>query len=89
MGDTVVNFVWCLSVDNHIAFVEFGDEYGSEVNGPDSVIRFIQTDGVSLQGSGEEEQLVFESERTSIGYEFDQEVTGILDGRQSVWIGSR
>lgn len=70
--------------DNHVAFVHFGQEDGSEVDGPDSVVGFFKVDVVFFHGVGNKEQLVFQPEGAGVGDPLDKEVPGVFEGRQAL-----
>ena len=58
------------------------------MNRPDAVVHLLETDGVLLQRVGNEEQFPLEPERPGVRDAFDDEVSGILDGRQRPGIGA-
>ncbi len=53
--------------DDHVSFIDFGEEDGSEGDGPDPVVGFFQADVMLFQGIGDEEQFVFDPEGTGVG----------------------
>lgn len=69
--------------DDHVPFVDFGEQDGPEVDRPDAVVGFFQADVVLFERVGDEEQLVFEPERARVRNALDQEVAGVLERRQA------
>jgi hypothetical protein len=47
--------------------VDLGEQDGAEVDGPDAVVGFFETDGMLFERVGDEEQLVFEPEGAGVG----------------------
>lgn len=70
--------------DDHVAFVNLPEENGSEVDGPDPVGGFVQTDVMLFERIGDEEQFVFEPEGAGVGHALHDEVARILERRESV-----
>lgn len=83
IGDTLVGGGTIELVPNyHLSFVEFRQEHTPEVDRPDPVAGFLETDVMLLEGVGDEEEFVLESERPGAGDPFDDEVPRILQRRQ-------
>src|SRR4029453_8360900 len=59
----------------------------AEVNGPDAIVDFLEADGMLLQRIGEEEQPFRQTDGARVRHALDQEVAGILDGRQRARVG--
>jgi len=75
--------------DDHVAFVELGQEDRAEVDRPDPIVGFFEAEVVLLQGIRDEEQLVLEAKRAGVGHPLDQEVAGVGERRQVLGKGAR
>lgn len=75
--------------DDHVAFVDLAEQHGSEVDGPDSVVGFIQADVMLLERIGNEEELVFEPEGAGVGDTLHDEVGGVLERWEPFGIRAR
>jgi hypothetical protein len=67
--------------DDHIAFVDFGQEDRPEVDRPDAIVGFFEAEVMLFERIGDEEQLVLEPERAGVGDPLDQEVPRLLERR--------
>ena len=55
------------SVSNdHLALVDFRQEHGSEIDGPDPVVGFFEADVMLFERVGDEEQLVLQPGRAGV-----------------------
>lgn len=70
-------------------FVDGGEQDLVKVDGPDAVSDLLEAEVEVLQGQGEEDQVVPESDGTGAGDVLDHEVARVLDGRQGVRMGPR
>ena len=52
-----------LGPDDVVAFVDASEQDVAEVNGPDPIVDFLETDWMLLQGVGDEEQPVLQPNR--------------------------
>ena len=75
--------------NDHVAFVDLGQENRPEVDRPDAIVGFCEAEVVLLQGIGDEEQLVFQPEGAGVRHALDQEVAGVLERRQALGKGAR
>ena len=76
-----------LGPDDVVAFVDASEQDLAEVNGPDAIVDFLEADGMLLQRIGEEEQPFLQTDGARVRHALDQEVAGILDGRQRARVG--
>src|SRR2546428_13061942 len=58
------------------------------MNRPDAVVYLLEADGMLLQRFGDEEQSLLEPDRPRVRDALHDEVSGVLDGRQSPGIGT-
>ena len=75
--------------DDHVAFVDLGQKHGPEVDRPDAIVGFVETEVMLLECIGDEEAFVLESERAGVGHPLDQEVARIFERREVFGIGAR
>ena len=83
MGDT-----FFLGPDDVVALVDPSQEHATEVDGPDTVVDLLEADGVLLEGVGDEQQPLLQTDGTGVGDPLDDEVSGILNGRQGPGVGA-
>lgn len=74
--------------DDHVPFVDFGEQDSPEVDGPDAVVGFFQPEVVLFERVGDEQQLVFEPEGAGVGDALHQELSRILERRQPIGKGA-
>ena len=65
-----------------VPFVDASQEDIAEVNRPDAVVDLLEPDGVLLERVGDEQQALLQTDGAGVGDAFDDEVPGILDGRE-------
>ena len=49
--------------EDHVPLVDLGEQDGAEVDGPDAVVGFVETEVMLFERVRDEEQFVFEPER--------------------------
>ena len=65
-----------------VPFIDASQEHVAEVNRPDAVVDLLEADGVLLERVGNEQQPLLQTDGAGVGDAFDDEVPGILDGRE-------
>jgi hypothetical protein len=71
-----------LTPNDVVTFVEPGDEHVTEVDRPDAVVDFLESDRVWREGVGDEEQALLEPKGPGVGDALDEKVARILDRRE-------
>ena len=75
--------------DDHVAFVDLGQQHCPEVDRPDAIVGVVETEVMLFECMGDEEAFVLESERAGVGHPLDQEMPRIFERREVFGIGAR
>ncbi len=76
LGDT---WRWMsgLSADDHVAFVDRGQQDVREVDGPGTIAGLVRADEVLAKGPGQEQRLVLAADGARFPHLLDHEVAGM------------
>ena len=84
MGNT-----FALGLDDVVPLVDPPQQHVAEVNRPDPVVDLLEADGVLFERVGEEQQPLPQADGAGVGHALDEEVPGVLDGRQRAGVRPR
>ena len=76
-------------MDDTIALVEAREQDRAEVNRPDPIVNFFESDVVVVERSGEVQQPGLKANRAGIRDAFDEEVARIVQRWECRWVGPR